>query len=448
MIKIYAITFFSLLELSILIEFHVNKNKKYIKKNNLLKTRSLLTENDKDNSYSSFDIPILRSNLGLYTIDINIGEPSQKFSVVIDSGSSLLWVYNSKCQKCKSKNKFDSSNSQTFVTNEEKIDLNYITGSLKGNLCQDNMNFKNNIKLPLFYFVLVSESNIDFDIDGIIGLSKENFGKKKYSFLSQLYEKKIIKENYYIYDFFNNKFFIGEIPLYLENEGKMTCKDNNLYSNFWICETISIQFDEIPISSNNRLIFDSGTNGIVFPIKYLEIFERILKQNDILIKNECQFRKGDGNVYKFICNKRFNNNMYTNNNIIGFTLEKNSNSSFGFKLENLLEEDGFSYSLYVLEKKEEILLGAPFFEKYPIMFNKDNSMITIFGKGNSNTKYLIPEQSKINYVLFVILAIIGIIVFILLLCLFRVLFFSKKRVKNENIENMFPKDFSTMQIVP
>jgi hypothetical protein len=65
--------------------------------------------------------------------------------------------------------------------------LNYLSGNAKGNLCQDNLYINQNINIPSFQFLLVYESNIIFEIDGIIGLSKGSFNKK-YSFLNQLKE--------------------------------------------------------------------------------------------------------------------------------------------------------------------------------------------------------------------------------------------------------------------
>jgi hypothetical protein len=340
-------------------------------------------------------------------------------------------------------------NSKTFITNKEKMGLNYISGRLEGYLCQDNMNLNNKINLSMFYFILIYESNIDFEMDGIIGLSKGNSYKKKYSFLEQLYEKKIIKENLYIYDFFNKLFYIGEIPPYLDKEQRVSCIDNNEYSTFWRCASNIVKFDNTSIYMDTHIIFDSGTNGIVFPMKYLDVFKEIIQQNNKFVKNGCDFKKEeyDNTIYKFVCKKQLidiNANSYNDsNNIIDFTLEKSigNNSyenSFGFKLEDLLEDDGYIYSLYIFNRKEEILLGAPFFEKYPIMFNKDNYTITIFGKGNKIIK-LFRNSTKSNIILALTMFIVVLLIIIVLLVL-RNCIFGRKRIKNDKIDIILPEE--------
>ena len=130
MIIYFLFFLFSLLNIIFSIRLNVNKNEKIIN-NSSLKTRILNNIND-NNDHSSVELPLfLKSELGLYSIDIYIGEPKQKFSLVIDSGSSILWVYDKKCKSCISNNKFISSDSKTFIPNKETINLNYVTGKLK-----------------------------------------------------------------------------------------------------------------------------------------------------------------------------------------------------------------------------------------------------------------------------------------------------------------------------
>ena len=339
----YIITILiSLFNIGISIKLNINKNENYIKqKISSLKFRML--NNINNTNYSSIDLSLSKHEVGLYSIDIYIGEPKQKFSLVIDSGSSILWVYDKKCEVCKSKNKFSSSDSRTFISKQEAMDLNYITGKIKGDICQDNMNFKEKLHMPLFYFLLIYESDLDFEIDGIIGLSKGAiYTRKEYSFLNQLSEKKIIKENYLLYDLFNKLFYIGEIPSYLMNVKNISCYDDNIYSNFWKCDMNSIKIDNVPISMNSKIIFDSGTNGIVFPFRYLDIFKNIISSNKILTKYECSFEKMENdNIYKLVCNKNIDNKYFNSlNNFIEIFLyknigNKNNNNSFGFNLLDL-----------------------------------------------------------------------------------------------------------------
>ena len=363
-ISIIYLTIISLLlKDTISISLNVNKINKPS-----LKTR-LLTSSDK--SYL-IDTPLLKSDyLGLYSIEINIGEPSQKFSLIIDSSSTLLWVYDKNCNSCIAKNKFNPKKTKTFTTSKQPMDLSYVSGYVEGYLSQDNMNINNKVNLPMFYFILINESNIEVEIDGIIGISKGNSLREKYSFLSQLYEKKIIKNNLYIYDFFNKKFYIGEIPAYLDKRQRLSCLDNSESSTHWKCGSNIVKFANIPISMDTQIIFNCATNGVAFPIKYLEIFKEIIRKNNEFMEKGCDFtqQEYDNTLYKFECKKQLidiSDDTYNSKNILDFVLEKstedNSNEkSFGLKLEDLMGDDGYTYSLYIFEKRGEIILGSPFF---------------------------------------------------------------------------------------
>ena len=197
---------------NIIISLKLNVNKKIFKANQLLKFDSLNFKFHPNQTLlrSLINLPIQQSELSLPLININIGEPNQKFSLVLDSGSSHMWVYDSNCNSCKAKNKFIKSDSKSFILSEENIKINFISGNIKGNLCKDSLYFSQDVNISSFYFLLVNESNIDFYIDGILGLSKGSFNNK-YSFLNQLKTRKIIKNNLLLYDLINKSLYIGEI---------------------------------------------------------------------------------------------------------------------------------------------------------------------------------------------------------------------------------------------
>ena len=89
----------------------------------------------------------------------------------------------------------------------------------------------------------MDESNLDFELDGIIGLSKGSFDKK-YSFLYQLKDKKLIKNSLLLYDLFNKSFYIDEIPqFYLQP---------NYFSNLIQIRNTSIFFSYFFLYVNNQ----------------------------------------------------------------------------------------------------------------------------------------------------------------------------------------------------
>lgn len=420
--KIYII-YISLFNAIFALKLNINKNN--VNTSQLLNFH-LLKNNLHTSQYSIrslINIPLQKTQTTLYSININIGEPKQNFSLILDSGSSYVWVYNKICNKCESHNKFIPKNSKTFIQTKKTINMNYLSGNVKGNLCQDNLYINKNIRLPSFYFLLVYESNIDFKIDGILGLSKGSLNKK-YSFLNQLKEKNMIKNNIILYDLFNKSFYIDEIPEFYLGQKSVSCKNKDDTSNFWKCDINSIKVGNISIIRETKIIFDSGTNGIIFPKKYKEYFQNIINNNKIMEENKCEFKYfEDEQLYELICNETLKyNDINKDENFIEFYLDKNIKNSFGIKLNDLLCEDGKSFYLFILDRKKEIILGSPFFEKYSILFNLEDNTINIFGAGNNIYDYNKTsnyEFGKLKIILIIIVCILLKFILARIQCIYR-----------------------------
>jgi len=116
---------------------------------------------------------------------VSLGTPKQNFTIVLDTGSSNLWVIDVKCntQACKgypdsgfTKNQFDSSKSSSFVNNGQFFSIQYGSGSCYGNLGADTLNM-GGIEIKSQTFGL-AESIADVfgyqPVDGILGLGWPN----------------------------------------------------------------------------------------------------------------------------------------------------------------------------------------------------------------------------------------------------------------------------------
>lgn len=81
----------------------------------------------------------------IYVAEIWLGTPAQKYEVVMDTGSSNLWVPNEGCtaKGCVGKNMFDSTASSSYVKNGKSFFILYGTGSAYGFLGQDIFCFGN-----------------------------------------------------------------------------------------------------------------------------------------------------------------------------------------------------------------------------------------------------------------------------------------------------------------
>jgi saccharopepsin len=106
---------------------------------------------------------------------VSLGTPPQDFKVVLDTGSSNLWVPSSKCNSiaCFLHAKFDSSASSTYKANGSEFEIRYGSGSLSGFVSSDALDFAGlKIKNQLFAEA-TEEPGLAFAFgrfDGILGL--------------------------------------------------------------------------------------------------------------------------------------------------------------------------------------------------------------------------------------------------------------------------------------
>ena len=418
-------------------------------------TRSLLNVNETTQNQIS-QIPLKPPNEGLYTLSLNIGKPCQKFNVLLDTVTSLIWVNNQNCKSCQSENKFIPSSSMYFEQTPEVIKINYISGEISGNICKDYIEFNDDSASEKFNFILINETNLNYKLDGIFGLSKgvANIRNLEYSTSYQIQRSKIFEKNIFLLDFPKNAFYIDEIPSYLKEYNRFSCKNTkmNKFDNYyWNCIYENIKFNHELIQTNsstyNYIIFNSGTNCLIFPRYYIALFNGIISNNILLKDSKCSIKmdNDNNNIYELICDNNINDaingknkeykNIYNNKEFVSLYLNKD-NKIF-FKLSELYDKDNMNFKIYFTETHNDaIVLGIPFFEKYTILLDKDNNEIFIYDGIKNNGK-------KNIYKTIFSAVFIGVIVLLLILLIY-IIIRKKRQLSSNQLEKSFSSDSGIM----
>ncbi|XP_045154199.1 renin [Echinops telfairi] len=111
-----------------------------------------------------------------YYGEVGIGTPPQTLKVIFDTGSANLWVPSSKCSPlytaCEMHNRYDSSESSSYVENGAEFSISYGSGKVRGFLSQDlvtmggitvTQTFGEVTELPVIPFMLAK-------FDGVLGM--------------------------------------------------------------------------------------------------------------------------------------------------------------------------------------------------------------------------------------------------------------------------------------
>ncbi|XP_076928717.1 cyprosin-like [Bidens hawaiensis] len=111
-----------------------------------------------------------------YFGEIGIGTPTQKFTVIFDTGSANLWVPSSKCflsLACLFHPRFKARRSSTYKKNGTSAAIHYGTGAISGIFSKDSVTVGNLVVKGQDFIEATREPGITFlaaKFDGVLGL--------------------------------------------------------------------------------------------------------------------------------------------------------------------------------------------------------------------------------------------------------------------------------------
>ncbi|KAF9780172.1 aspartic peptidase A1 [Thelephora terrestris] len=111
-----------------------------------------------------------------YFAEISLGTPPQSFKVILDTGSSNLWIPSSKCTSiaCFLHQKYDASSSETYKSNGTGIEIHYGSGSMEGFVSNDVFSMGDLTVQRMDFAEAIKEPGLAFafgKFDGILGLA-------------------------------------------------------------------------------------------------------------------------------------------------------------------------------------------------------------------------------------------------------------------------------------
>ncbi|TFK89830.1 endopeptidase [Polyporus arcularius HHB13444] len=121
-------------------------------------------------------VPLTNFMNAQYYTEISLGTPPQIFKVILDTGSSNLWVPSVQCTSiaCFLHAKYDSSASSTYKANGSEFSIQYGSGSMEGFVSQDTLRIGDLTIKGQDFAEATKEPGLAFafgKFDGILGLA-------------------------------------------------------------------------------------------------------------------------------------------------------------------------------------------------------------------------------------------------------------------------------------
>ena len=208
-----------------------------------------------------------------YFIEVEVGTPPQKFTVVPDTGSSNLWMYSSSCWSipCWYHAKYDKKKSSTYTADGEVFDITDGSGGVKGTVSYDVAKI-GDVTSTMGFGEVTKVSGISFyasQMSGILGLAYDSIsvdGLKTFMSNSDLTDKSF---SFYLKDTSEESYMV--IPG-MDSENFATIDTHKVVEEkYWALQLDSIAQGESVIDASNYMaVINSRTSPIIGPKEIID----------------------------------------------------------------------------------------------------------------------------------------------------------------------------------
>ncbi|KAI9901284.1 hypothetical protein N3K66_003101 [Trichothecium roseum] len=247
-------------------------------------------------------VPVTNFMNAQYFSEITIGTPPQTFKVVLDTGSSNLWVPSQSCSSiaCYLHSTYDSSASSTYKKNGSEFEIHYGSGSLSGFISNDVFSIGDLKVKGQDFAEATNEPGLAFAFgrfDGILGLGYDSLSVNGIvPPFYQMVNQDLLDEPVFA-------FYLADSEG--ESEAVFGGVDKNHYEGkieyiplrrkaYWEVDLESIAYgDEVAELEDTGVILDTGTSLNVLPSSLAE-----------LLNKEMGAKKGYNGQYTVDCSKK------------------------------------------------------------------------------------------------------------------------------------------------
>jgi saccharopepsin len=227
------------------------------------------------------NVPLSNFMNAQYYSEVTLGTPAQTFKVVLDTGSSNLWVPSAKCTSiaCFLHTKYDSSASSTHKPNGTDFAIKYGSGAMEGFVSRDHLQIGDLTIKDLLFAEAVKEPGLAFafgKFDGILGLaydtiSVNNIPPPFYEMINQ----GLIDEPIFSFRLGSSESDGGDAVFGGIDSNAYTGKISYVpvrRQAYWEVELQKVSFgdDELELENTGAAI-DTGTSLIVLPVDIAEM---------------------------------------------------------------------------------------------------------------------------------------------------------------------------------